>query len=391
MMKLISVIVPVYNCGRYLEECIKSIISQTYKEIEIILVNDGSTDNTAAICECYKKLDSRIKVIHKENEGPTSARKAGLKVARGEFITFVDGDDWIECNLIEEMVAMQEQTDTDLVITGCIKETDKGPQIVKNNIGHGYYGKEELIDEVYPRMLYYDGFYRFGITQYMCSKLYRLEDVIRVINSLDERVYNGEDVIFVYTYLLHVKNIYISEKCLYHYRIHQESITGIRPGKDYFEKTSILFLNMKENFEKSEHYHMLIDQLNMYFCYMTWLGVQKLSMKAFQSNGSRYLFPFEAIDKNTKIALYGAGNVGKSYYRQLKQINYPVDIVWVDRNYENLSTAGMKIIDPIKLCDERPDKVIVAIENERIATEVINNLKQQGIEEDKIIWKIYKI
>lgn len=390
-MKLISVIVPIYNCGKYLDECIRSIIGQTYKNIEIILVNDGSTDDSAAICEYYKKIDPRIVLVNMDNKGPTSARKAGLQLAKGGFITFVDGDDWIECNLIEEMVSMQEQTDTDLVITGCIKETGKDQHIVKNNIKHGYYGKEELINDVYPRMLYYDGFYRFGITQYMCSKLYKLDDVKRVINSLDERVYNGEDVIFVYTYLLNVNNIYISEKCLYHYRIHQESITGIRPSKDYFEKTSILYLNMKSNFEESQHYDVLLDQLNMYFCYMTWLGVQKLSMKAFQSNGSRFLFPFEEIDKYTKIAIYGAGNVGKSYYKQLKLLNYPVDIIWVDKNYSSLNTKEMIIENPDILSKEKVDKILVAIENEGIASEVIKDLKEKGIDESDIIWKIYKI
>jgi len=389
-MKLISIIVPVYNCEEYLDKCLRSIIGQTYKNIEIIIVNDGSTDNTAAICESYKKIDSRIKVIHKENGGPTSARKTGLQIANGDFVTFVDGDDWIENNLIEEMVLMQEQTNSDLIITGCVKETGRNSQIVKNNIKQGYYHKEKLISEIYPKMLYYDGFYKFGITQYMWSKLYKLDNAIKAINTLDDRVYDGEDVIFVYTCLLNVDSIYISDKCLYHYRIHQESITNKKPNKDFFEKLSILYLNMIENFKKSEYFHMLTDQLNMYFCYMTWLGVQKLSMKAFQNNGS-YLFPFEEIDKNMRIVLYGAGKVGITYYRQLKESNYPVDIIWVDRNYENLCTPDMNIVDPNVIFEEKFDKIVVSIENKGAACEIIDYLKKRGIQENKIIWKIHKI
>lgn len=92
----ISVIVPIYNADRYLERCLSSIIGQTYKNLEIICVDDGSTDNSLAICNKYSLLDNRIKVIHKNNGGVTSARKAGMKIASGEWVGFVDSDDWLE-------------------------------------------------------------------------------------------------------------------------------------------------------------------------------------------------------------------------------------------------------------------------------------------------------
>ena len=99
---LISVIVPVYNVESYLEKCIDSIIHQTYKNLEIILVDDGSTDNSGKICDVYKEKDSRIKVIHKQNRGLSSARNCGLEIAKGEYIGFVDGDDYIA----EDMYAL---------------------------------------------------------------------------------------------------------------------------------------------------------------------------------------------------------------------------------------------------------------------------------------------
>lgn len=102
---MISVIVPIYNVEEYLPQCIRSISSQTYTELEIILVDDGSTDSGGALCDAYARQDARMKVIHKENGGLVSARKAGVNAAGGEYITFVDGDDWIAqdayCRIME--------------------------------------------------------------------------------------------------------------------------------------------------------------------------------------------------------------------------------------------------------------------------------------------------
>lgn len=116
-MNLISVIVPVYNIRQYLEKCIESIIDQTYRNLEIILVDDGSTDNSGEICDFYSNKDSRINVLHQENKGLSAARNAGMKVARGDWLAFVDGDDWIESNMFEKMLDIGKEYDADLVLS----------------------------------------------------------------------------------------------------------------------------------------------------------------------------------------------------------------------------------------------------------------------------------
>ena len=116
MTELISVIVPIYNVALYLEKCINSIIHQTYKNIEIILVDDGATDGSGAICDEYKNKDNRIKVIHKNNGGPASARKAGARIASGKYIGFVDGDDWIESEMYEKLLAYVKRDNAQVVI-----------------------------------------------------------------------------------------------------------------------------------------------------------------------------------------------------------------------------------------------------------------------------------
>jgi glycosyltransferase involved in cell wall biosynthesis len=114
-MDLISVIVPVYNTQDYLNRCVDSIINQTYRDLEIILIDDGSTDNSPKICDNYSDLDNRIKVIHKENEGPSSARNMGVEVAKGDYIAFVDSDDWVESDIYQFCVDISKKTNSDVV------------------------------------------------------------------------------------------------------------------------------------------------------------------------------------------------------------------------------------------------------------------------------------
>lgn len=160
---LISVIIPVYNAEKYLNKCINSILLQTYKNIEILLVNDGSTDNSQEVCEEFRNKDRRVKVIYKENGGASDARNVGIKNSNGKYITFVDSDDTVEENYIEYLYNLLENYSTNMSIAAY--------SVISNeksiNIGKGY--KEELLDvkECLDRLLCEKGF-----TVSPCSKLY---------------------------------------------------------------------------------------------------------------------------------------------------------------------------------------------------------------------------
>ena len=132
-MRKVSIIVTVYNTEKYIEQCINSLIIQTYKNIEIILIDGGSTDNTPEICRNYESKYENIKLVHKENEGVSAARNRGVAEATGDYIFFVDGDDWIENNTIEALVWLEEENEAD--ISFVIKE------------GHTYSTGEVLIDD----------------------------------------------------------------------------------------------------------------------------------------------------------------------------------------------------------------------------------------------------
>ncbi|MBQ0108398.1 MAG: glycosyltransferase family 2 protein, partial [Phascolarctobacterium sp.] len=146
---MLSVIVPVYKVEKYLPKCVDSIINQTYKDLEIILVDDGSPDNCPAICDEYAKKDSRIKVIHQENGGLCSARNTGIENAEGDFISFIDSDDWIEINMFEEALDYLHKHDLDVVC--CDTKVIKGnreifrPRYRTNMIFNGQEGLNEIL------------------------------------------------------------------------------------------------------------------------------------------------------------------------------------------------------------------------------------------------------
>ncbi len=147
---MISVIVPIYNTSEYLEQCVGSILNQTYRDLEVILVDDGSSYLCGKACDEYAVTDYRVKVIHKENGGLVSARKTGLKAATGEFVGYVDSDDWIEPDYYEKMVLAQEKTGADIVLSGHFHDIGADSRQVRDNFPVGVYTKEQLL----PALLY---------------------------------------------------------------------------------------------------------------------------------------------------------------------------------------------------------------------------------------------
>ncbi|MGM9600094.1 MAG: glycosyltransferase family 2 protein [Faecousia sp.] len=144
MNPLVSIIIPVYQTEEYLADCLNSVMNQSYKETEIIVIDDGSTDGSPKICDDFALLDSRIKVIHKENEGLSSARNAGIEVCKGEYVTFVDSDDVIADIMVEEMVTVALQENADIVKMGVIRKKDYSENIPIKKEHFTYKGNEAL-------------------------------------------------------------------------------------------------------------------------------------------------------------------------------------------------------------------------------------------------------
>ena len=148
-MPELSIIVPVYKVEQYLPKCIDSILAQTFSDFELILIDDGSPDRCGRICDEYAAKDSRITVIHQENKGASAARNAGLDLARGEYIGFVDSDDWIEPEMYETMLGKAKEADLDLVICGLNNFSESGEHVRSILLGSGAYSKNELLKSVF--------------------------------------------------------------------------------------------------------------------------------------------------------------------------------------------------------------------------------------------------
>ena len=210
MEKLISVIVPVYNVEKYLSRCIESILRQTYPYFELILVDDGSPDKSGKICDKYAKKDERIKVLHKENGGVSSARNIGLDYAKGEYISFIDSDDWVRENYLEKLLAPMLQYDVQMVLGGVEL---RGIHIKKVQM------KEQLFDIYFPTHEAMDTLFlkKQPLSKGPCCKLYKKIIIDNVPLRFNEEVAWGEDAIFLYNYWETGGKIYIIEDCLYYY------------------------------------------------------------------------------------------------------------------------------------------------------------------------------
>lgn len=213
---MISVIVPVYNVQHYLSQCIDSIINQDYKDIEVILVNDASTDDSLKICRYYAKKDDRIKIINKTlNEGVDKARFSGLDEAKGEYVTFVDSDDWLEGpDTIKEMMEIAQETGVDYVQVASQRVLDKYGFIKKKRISSvsGLIEKPVLFDK------YYISFFGYNILHVgIWGKLYKrkiINDALLKPSGLSM----GEDLYFNMMLFPHLNSIYIMNKIGYNYR-----------------------------------------------------------------------------------------------------------------------------------------------------------------------------
>ncbi len=242
MMVKVSFIVPAYNVESYIGECIESIINQTEKDTQIIIVDDGSTDKTPAICDDFAKKDDRIVVAHKENGGLSSARLAGFQKATGKYILFVDGDDYIEPLMAEKLIESAEENNSDVVLCGYFTNSNDYEEkyylsLVKNLIT----GREEIIEK-YIQPFVGRKQNAINLPRFLCFKLLKKE-LIKPDYFKHENIYFSEDVVFNLLYTDNVNVISVVNEPLYHYRNNPKSLSNkYRPNKWQMYLNLIVFL-----------------------------------------------------------------------------------------------------------------------------------------------------
>ena len=356
---MISIIVPIYNVAQYLEQCLSSICGQTYTDIEVIIVDDGSSDGGLAICEKFQKRDSRVMVIHKENGGPVSARKLGISHASGEYIAFVDGDDWIESNMYERMYHVITSQNVDVVMCGRYEDTGDIHKPVLHGIPAGRYDKKALLSDVYPRMIVNDSFFDWGLFPGEWDKLFRRESIYSFQMDVDDRIVMGDDAACVYPSLLNADSIYIMGECLYHYR--QTTNSVVKRPQDYSkerEQFRILYHSVNAQFEK---YISIYDLRQQWKKYVLFLMIPRADGLYAGYEELACLFPFSKVRKGADIVIYGAGTYGQRLFTALKKSGFCNIVAWVDRNYQELQKMGLPVESPDVIPDRTYDAIIVAI------------------------------
>ncbi len=225
----VSVIVPVYNVEKYLDVCMESIINQTFKDIEIILVDDGSPDSCPQICDDYARKDSRIKVIHKKNAGLGYARNSGLEIASGEYVTFCDSDDYIDVDTYEKIIPLMDEYQLDEIRFTRSRFKDKGMHSKGN-----YEGKLKIFenkkDLKYLALTIFEDCIndnnKYAIGGSSCMAVYRREIIEKnKLRFLSEREYICEDYVFNFDYYLNAQRVGYLPHTFYHYRVNPESLT----------------------------------------------------------------------------------------------------------------------------------------------------------------------
>lgn len=377
----LSVIVPIYNAESTLQACLDSILNQSYRDFELILVDDGSTDNSPALCDVYAQSDSRIKVIHIKNSGTFQARKLGVKKAAGEILTFSDADDWLEEDAFE--IAMQLFHTYDPDILAYAYDCGEG-KVEKHLYKEGLYGKGDIRKQIIPGMMYDAASGKRRLNPSLCCKLIKKKLFIRVAESIQDRITLGEDALITYPAVCLAENIFICNKVLYHYRVHGFSCTRTYPTERITEVKAFQH-HMVRLFDEMGILIQTKYQIENYV--RSFLAMMVRNWYGIEISPILFAFPYHLISKGARVMIYGAGNVGKSYVNELKLTGYAKIVGWVDRKYDCIKEYhNVNITAPEQIKEKEFDVLLVAVEDEAVSQEVMVNLDAMGIPKDKIIW-----
>lgn len=225
---LFSVLIPVFKIEKYIEECVLSITNQSFSDFEIILIDDGSPDSCPEICERLRKNDSRIKVLHKKNEGVAKARRDGAEIAEGEYVICIDGDDWLKKDCLTKISEVVQKKNIDIFCFGMLADNGKQTTPLGINYREGFYSKQAIEKEIFPLLIQKSDASYFIPS--LCGKVIRRQLFLDNVLA-NENVTIGEDGACVISCVFHANSMYISNECFYFYRYNSESATK---GKKVF-------------------------------------------------------------------------------------------------------------------------------------------------------------
>lgn len=389
-MILLSVIVPVYNTQEYVSQCIESILGQKYEDIELILVDDGSSDASGEICDEYERMDKRVHVLHKNHQGPIMARAEGVMHAQGEYITFVDSDDWIKRDTYECMI--EAMGNADMVISGiCRYYDEKNIQEEIPRMEKGIYHKEALERNILPVMMWSRQRNHWELDPSLCTKIFKRQLITKYLEKAKDLDFHyGDDAAVMYPLMLELDSMVVLHECFYFHRQRrpEEGIPYIGNDSEYFEKLFQLYQYLKYEFTESRYRELMLVQLEHFY-----MNAIKLKQKCYTDyrEMNEDVFPYWKVDRKNRIILYGAGELGREYFRQNQMYQFCSIVMWADRNYAKLQPGSMDIVSPDRIGNIEFDYLLIAVKSMELAMEIKRSFIKKGVPGDKIIWNMIRV
>ena len=390
-MENISVIIPVHNTYKYISDCLNSILCQTYLKWEMILIDDGSTDGSGKICDIYAEQDSRIKVIHQTNSGVVAARNVGIENANGQYVVFVDSDDYLELDMFETLIKKAMESKADIVSSGYRKgyiakngTLEKG-EAVFGSFPEGKYGKNQK-EYLLANLMCYKNYSSYGISPILCGKLFRIELLKQNMRNVSQEITIAEDACLTYMCCMDAENIYVLHEAFYCYIMRENSCIHTADKRCFSIITDCYDCLLQKIVQMQEHKNVLLQQLEKFIARE---AVFALKNRFGFSNGG--MLPLYAVNlkgwsQNTKIVIYGAGIVGSSYYQQITALGQAVVVLWVDSS--RTVVEKNPLVQPVNgiLCCEY-DYILIGVKDKKLADNISRDLQTMKVEKEKIVWK----
>lgn len=380
--ELLSIIVPIYNVEEYLPRCLESIIGQTYKNIEIICVDDGSTDQSGSIADTYALNDERIQVVHKDNGGLVSARKAGISRANGQYIAFVDSDDYVDENMYQVMMKCMVELKVDFIHSGYVKEFGNTQSIMcdfeNQVVSCSKNRKGFLLNNVFfsEKKQY--------ISSSIWSKIFKSSIIKKAYSLVPDSQSYGEDLICLCACILEANTMAYVRGTSYHYVVRENSIITTASMKNLIREFE-LYKCLEKLFQEYDCLEALDSSLDKF------LKSQVVNALSTMGEESVYVqqYNYNSISKlyHRKGVIYGAGKVGISYYQQLCNDQRCKVVCLVDAHPERYQYDFIQIIKPEELININFDYVLIAVTTMATAQNITENLIKIGIPKEKIIWE----
>ena len=287
---LISVVVPVYNVEKYLRECLDSILAQTYQNIEVILVDDGSKDSSGVICDEYAQRHENFRVVHKENAGLGMARNTGLEYVKGEYVTFLDSDDWLEPDMIQQLYNGIVSQNVDVCKAGFRRVTNEKEVLFERSYQDEYYPGEYARLELLPRMIGSSPSQHDSIEMCVCAVLYKVSHIKQhVLRFPSEREVISEDLVFNIDYMQYADGAYITSFLGYFYRVNWNSLTKSYRA-DRFEAVKHFYRVVYEKLENLGYNQSEIQRLQrLFFVYVRMCIAQEIPERSHKTKADNLM------------------------------------------------------------------------------------------------------